>query len=88
LVLYAGYPPIRIKELGREPEKIFRWVQREPIAAASLGQVYSGMLHDGSQVAIKVQYPGIREAVENDLAAFRRFLRLQRRFGPGRRCAS
>lgn len=79
---WEEFRPVLINELGREPEKIFRWVQREPIAAASLGQVYSGMLHDGSQVAIKVQYPGIREAVENDLTAFRSFLKLQRRFGP------
>jgi predicted unusual protein kinase regulating ubiquinone biosynthesis (AarF/ABC1/UbiB family) len=76
------FRPVLVHELGREPEKIFRWVQREPIAAASLGQVYAGMLHDGSQVAIKVQYPGIREAVDRDLDAFRRFLRAQRRFGP------
>jgi predicted unusual protein kinase regulating ubiquinone biosynthesis (AarF/ABC1/UbiB family) len=76
------FRPVLIRELGREPEKIFRWVQREPIAAASLGQVYAGMLHDGSHVAVKVQYPGIREAVDRDLHAFRRFLRAQRRLGP------
>jgi predicted unusual protein kinase regulating ubiquinone biosynthesis (AarF/ABC1/UbiB family) len=75
------FRPALTRELGREPEKIFRWVQREPIAAASLGQVYAGMLHDGSHVAVKVQYPGIREAVDRDLRAFRRFLKAQRRLG-------
>jgi len=79
---WEEFRPVLTRELGREPERIFRWVQREPIAAASLGQVYAGMLHDGTLVAIKVQYPGIREAVESDLRAFKRVVKVQRRFAP------
>ncbi len=39
-----------------------------PIASASIGQVHRGRLHDGREVAVKVQHPGIARAVESDLA--------------------
>jgi aarF domain-containing kinase len=38
-----------------------------PMAAASIGQVHSGKLHDGRQVAVKIQYPGIAESIDSDL---------------------
>ncbi|MDP7112522.1 MAG: AarF/UbiB family protein, partial [Myxococcota bacterium] len=52
---------------GREPDDIFGRFDPEAIAAASIGQVYRGALHDGTEVAIKVQYPGIAEAIRSDL---------------------
>ena len=55
------------EELGASPEELFREFQREPLAAASLGQVHRAVLQDGRPVAVKVQYPGIGESLEGDL---------------------
>lgn len=54
-------------ELGQEPEAVFAAFDREPIAAASIGQVYRATLHDGREVAVKIQYPGIADAIRSDL---------------------
>lgn len=53
---------------GRSPGSVFRRFEREPFAAASIGQVHRAELRDGARVAVKVQYPGVREAIERDLA--------------------
>src|SRR4051812_19096544 len=55
-------------ELDRPPEELFAEFSRTPIAAASIGQVHAGRLHDGTEVAVKVQYPGVAEAIRADLA--------------------
>jgi predicted unusual protein kinase regulating ubiquinone biosynthesis (AarF/ABC1/UbiB family) len=55
-------------ELGREPDQLFAEFEREPLAAASLGQVHAARLADGREVVVKVQYPGVEKALENDLA--------------------
>ena len=52
--------------LGRSPEQVFTRFDVEPFAAASLGQVHRAVLRDGTRVAVKIQYPGIRAAIEND----------------------
>jgi predicted unusual protein kinase regulating ubiquinone biosynthesis (AarF/ABC1/UbiB family) len=57
--------------LGREPEGVFAEFDPEPFAAASLGQVHRAVTRDGDLVAVKVQYPGIRQAIENDFTWFR-----------------
>src|SRR2546426_661944 len=57
--------------LGREPEEIFKHFTMEPFAAASLGQVHHAITHDGQRVAVKVQYPGIRQAIETDFSLVR-----------------
>jgi predicted unusual protein kinase regulating ubiquinone biosynthesis (AarF/ABC1/UbiB family) len=57
--------------LGREPEEVFRSFEPEPFAAASLGQVHHAVTHRGERVAVKIQYPGIRQAVENDFKTLR-----------------
>ena len=44
------------------------------IAAASIGQVHRGVLHDGRPVAVKIQYPGIDRIIEADLVNLRRLL--------------
>jgi predicted unusual protein kinase regulating ubiquinone biosynthesis (AarF/ABC1/UbiB family) len=54
-------------ELGRRPEALFAAFDLEPFAAASLGQVHAARLQDGRKVAVKVQYPGVAEALEQDL---------------------
>ena len=55
-------------ELGRPPEELFAEFCPEPIAAASIGQVHTAHLHDGTEVAVKVQYPGVADAISDDLA--------------------
>jgi predicted unusual protein kinase regulating ubiquinone biosynthesis (AarF/ABC1/UbiB family) len=55
-------------ELGAAPEDLFREWDAMPVAAASIGQVHRAVCHDGTEVAVKVQYPGIAELVEADLA--------------------
>src|SRR4029077_2440199 len=54
-------------ELGAHPEEIYAVWEREPFAAASIGQVHRARTKDGHDVAVKVQYPGIDKAIENDL---------------------
>ena len=55
------------RELGAPPDRVFAEFDAEPIAAASIGQVHRAVTHDGRAVAVKVQYPGVAEAVESDL---------------------
>jgi predicted unusual protein kinase regulating ubiquinone biosynthesis (AarF/ABC1/UbiB family) len=57
------------RELGGDLADHFKHIDEEPIAAASIGQVHRGTLRDGTEVAIKVQYPGVDEAIEADLKA-------------------
>src|SRR6266850_870982 len=59
--------------LGREPEEIFKHFSAEPFAAASLGQVHHAVTRESQRVAVKIQYPGIRRAIENDFTLFRTF---------------
>lgn len=56
-------------ELGVRISKAFAEFESRPIASASLGQVHYARLRDGRAVAVKVQRPGIREAVFDDLEA-------------------
>lgn len=58
-------------ELGRPLTEAFSSFEEKPIASASLSQVYFASLHDGTPVAVKVQRPGIREIIEEDLAILR-----------------
>lgn len=55
------------EELGRPPETVFASIDPHPIGSASLSQVHSAMLPDGTEVALKIQRPHIRELVETDL---------------------
>jgi predicted unusual protein kinase regulating ubiquinone biosynthesis (AarF/ABC1/UbiB family) len=61
----------------------FASFDEEPIAAASIGQVYRATLHDGREVAVKVQYPGVGAAVRADLQNLGLILRLAKRIAPG-----
>ncbi len=54
-------------DLGAPVDSIYAELEREPISAASLGQVHRGTLHDGQRVAVKVQRPGLREQITLDL---------------------
>jgi predicted unusual protein kinase regulating ubiquinone biosynthesis (AarF/ABC1/UbiB family) len=70
-------------ELGEPAEAAFAELDPAPIAAASIGQVYRGRLHDGRDVAVKVQYPGVNDAVRADMQNLGVLLRLARRIAPG-----
>jgi predicted unusual protein kinase regulating ubiquinone biosynthesis (AarF/ABC1/UbiB family) len=63
-------------ELGGPLERVFAAFDAVPLAAASLAQVHRARLHDGRDVAVKVQYPDIAERVAIDLANFRFFVNL------------
>lgn len=55
------------EDLGAPVDTIFATLEREPISAASLGQVHRGVLKEGQRVAVKVQRPGLREQITLDL---------------------
>ena len=57
--------------LGKQPEDVFRSFEAEPFAAASLGQVHWAVTKSGEDVAVKIQYPAMREAIESDFQALR-----------------
>lgn len=56
------------RELGDYPEKLFASFESEAFAAASIGQVHRAELKDGRKVAIKIQYPNLRETINSDMA--------------------
>jgi len=70
-------------ELGGKLSDVFAAFDETPIAAASIGQVYRARTHAGDEVAVKVQYPGIAEAVETDLRNMNVLLPLVKRMAPG-----
>jgi predicted unusual protein kinase regulating ubiquinone biosynthesis (AarF/ABC1/UbiB family) len=77
------FPVIRRRierALQRPLADIFSGFEEEPIASASLAQVHRARLKDGALVAVKVQYPGIQEIVENDLRNVRLLLRVLAQF--------
>jgi len=56
------------RELGRPVDEVFEWFGERPMAAASIGQVHAAHLHGGREVVVKVQYPGVADAIRSDLA--------------------
>jgi predicted unusual protein kinase regulating ubiquinone biosynthesis (AarF/ABC1/UbiB family) len=55
------------EDLGTPPSEFFARWDRQPFASASIGQVHRARMRDGTEVAVKVQYPQIVEALESDL---------------------
>lgn len=60
---------------GRPPEKVFLSFDARAFAAASLGQVHRATDRDGTDLAVKVQYPGIRNTISNDIQLIRNLSR-------------
>ncbi|MEW6638548.1 MAG: AarF/UbiB family protein, partial [Actinomycetota bacterium] len=54
-------------ELGQPVEEAFATFEREPLAAASIGQAHAATLRDGTEVVVKVRRPGVVEQIEEDL---------------------
>jgi predicted unusual protein kinase regulating ubiquinone biosynthesis (AarF/ABC1/UbiB family) len=71
------------EEYDERPESVFASIEEEAFAAASIGQVHRATLHDGSKVAVKIQYPGIADALESDVANAGILVRLARVLAPG-----
>ena len=84
-------PTVTFKEMRKVIEgqlddpidEVFETFDEEPIAAASIGQVYRARLQDGRDVAVKVQYPGVAAAVRADMQNLGLILRLAKRIAPG-----
>ena len=74
-MLHAQAPPMHYSlirevvrsELGKDPTDLFATFDKEPFAAASIGQVHRATLKSGEDVAVKIQYPGIGRAMQADL---------------------
>jgi len=71
------------QDLGESLEEAFAEFDPEAVAAASIGQVYRARLHDGRAVAVKVQYPGVAQAVRADLQNLGLIMRVAKRMAPG-----
>ena len=71
------------QDLGEKLQDAFAEFDEEPIAAASIGQVHRAQLDDGRDVAVKVQYPGIAEAIQADMQNLRLALKLLSVIAPG-----
>src|SRR5256714_4262447 len=69
--------------LGEPLTELFADFEHEAFAAASIGQVHLATIHDGRAVAVKIQYPGVAEALESDLRNAGMIMRLARAFAPG-----
>jgi aarF domain-containing kinase len=66
-------------ELDARPTELFASFDREPLAAASLGQVHGAMTHEGASAVVKVQYPAVAESVRADIASLSLLLPLLER---------
>ena len=62
-----------VKELGRPLEDVFESFESEAMAAASIGQVHKAV-YKGRPVAVKIQYPGVKEAIGSDLSLIDKFV--------------
>ncbi|KAG2386604.1 hypothetical protein C9374_002348 [Naegleria lovaniensis] len=62
-------------QFGEEWKSGFKHFDMKPIAAASIGQVHKGILTNGREVAIKVQYPGVAESIDSDIRNVERIMK-------------
>lgn len=68
------------KELGRKISDVYAEFELEPVAAASLGQVYRARLHSGEEVAVKVQRPALAGTIEGDIEILQKVAKFAERF--------
>ena len=70
------------RSLKQTPEQAYNTFSRTPIAAASLGQVHEAALHDGTRVAVKILYPGIKNIIRVDMKVIGLAMRVYKWFVP------
>ena len=70
------------ESFGKGPDELFASIEREPLAAASLGQVHVAHLRDGRKVAVKFLYPRIRGIIAVDMRVLRLAIRVYEKFVP------
>jgi ubiquinone biosynthesis protein len=63
--------PVLESELGENWESKFEWIEEEPIATASIGQVHKAKLSTGEEIAVKIQLPQVRKLFRQDVILFR-----------------
>ncbi|MBA2736171.1 MAG: AarF/ABC1/UbiB kinase family protein, partial [Pyrinomonadaceae bacterium] len=68
------------KELGRKINEVYAEFDIEPVAAASLGQVYRAKLFTGEEVAVKVQRPNLTAIIKGDIEILRKVTKFAERF--------
>jgi len=68
------------KELGRKINDVYKEFELEPVAAASLGQVYRARLYTGEEVAVKVQRPNLEATIKGDLEILNKVANFAERF--------
>ena len=78
----AAIVRVLTEEHGASPHETFAEFDEQALAAASIGQVHAATTHDGRDVVVKVQYPGVAKAVRDDLANAEVFAPLARMFAP------
>jgi len=82
-VPFADLEKLMRQDLGGPLGRVFRDFDEHAFAAASIGQVHRATTVDGDAVAVKIQYPGVAEAVETDLRNATLLLPLVKRLAPG-----
>lgn len=71
-----------LREFEKAPENLFEWFDYKPIAAASMAQVHRARLIGGKEVVLKVQRPGIRETIEQDITILKQLANLVETYLP------
>ena len=82
-VRFADLEKLMRQEYGGPLGRVFRDFDEQAFAAASIGQVHRATTLEGDEVAVKIQYPGVAEAVETDLRNATLLLPLVKRLAPG-----
>ncbi|HMS63466.1 MAG TPA: AarF/UbiB family protein, partial [Solirubrobacteraceae bacterium] len=82
-VAFKDMRKVAERDIGGTLDEHFASFDERPIAAASIGQVYRATTHEGDDVAVKIQYPGVAEAVETDLRNVQLLVPLLKRMAPG-----
>lgn len=82
-VPWSSLEKLMAKEWGQPVSRVLADIEPDAMAAASIGQVHRATTHEGVEVAVKVQYPGIAEAVDADLRNLSLLLPLLARLAPG-----